>query len=133
MLKIQFRTLELANISFNCQIWSLKSSQNVQFQTSHGPLAFQFLVVKSGHIQAVSDSEAKSILGVTLRNKFTEVFTSFEFAKSVSVVGGKNLHGKFNLMTGKDLISNPAAAFCSFDCETTFYLTNLKIILAVIK
>ena len=60
-------------------------------------------------------SGANSILGVTLRNIISEVFMSFDFAKSVSVVGGKNLHRTVDITSRKNLNNNSAAVFCSFD------------------
>ena len=76
---------------------------------------------------------AKPIIGVTLRNNISGVFTNFEFVKSVSVVGGKNLYGKVDITSEKNLKNNPVADICSFDHWTLFYLTNSKIISAVIK
>ena len=54
-------------------------------------------------------------IGVTLRNNFSVVFTNFEFVKPVPVIGGKNLHGKVDITSGKNLNHNPAAFFCVFD------------------
>ena len=60
-------------------------------------------------------SGAKKKLGVTLRNIFSVVFTNFEFIKSMSVIGRKNLHGKVDITSGKYLNHNPTADICSFD------------------
>ena len=49
------------------------------------------------------------------RNNFSVVFTNFEFVKPVPVIGGKNLHGKVDITSGKNLNHNPAAFFCVFD------------------
>ena len=59
-------------------------------------------------------SGAKSMIGVTLRNNFSGFFTNFEFVKPVSVIAGKNSHGKVDISSRKNINSNPAADIFSF-------------------